>query len=103
MSTLYGNDLARIHARTEGNNLYSEGSVLYEVTWKERPDSVWFGAKIPKEIISVERIIFNKQDDAPGYELYTGQPLRKSVSQNVLQRINFISSQRMAVSPQFEC
>ena len=98
MSTLYGNDLARMHARTEGNNLYSEGSVLYEVTWKERPDSVWFGANIPKEIISVERIVFNKQE-APGYKIYTGHPLRKSISQNELQRIKFISSQRMAVSP----
>ena len=98
MSTLYGNDMAFSHAKKQANNFYPKGSLLYEVTWKQRPDSVWFGANIPREIFSVERISFNEQG-APVYEFYHGNPLKKSDSQNDLERIAFISSQRMAVSP----
>lgn len=98
MSTLYGNDIAFSHAKTKGDTTYPEGAVLYEVTWQQKADSVWFGGNIPKEILSVERIIFHATN-LPEYELYAGNPLRKTNSQNEVQRITFIRSQPMAVSP----
>ncbi len=54
MSTLYGNDLAVHYARTNSQRDYSNGSVLSLVTWTQREDSRWFGAKIPDEVKSVE-------------------------------------------------
>lgn len=98
MSTLYGNEMAAIHAQKVGISSYPAGSLLYEVTWKQKVDSVWFGAKIPKEIISVERLSF-QLPHLPEYQLYEGRPLRKSNSVDELPRIEFISSQKMAVSP----
>ena len=98
MSTLYGNKLAAAYAGTQASNFYPKGSVLYEVTWKQQPDSVWFGGNIPKEIFSVERIFFTDAG-IPEYELYKGTPLRKSTDKNNVERVVFISSQRMAVTP----
>lgn len=98
MSTLYGNEIAATHARTGGDSAYPKGSLLYEVTWKQQPDSVWYGARIPAAIFSVERILF-EDGGTWDYDLYEGRPLRKLNLQTDAQRVAFICSQRMAVSP----
>lgn len=97
MSTLYGNEKAAVHARETGETDYPAGAVLYEVTWAQKPDSLWYGANVPDKIVSVERIAIG-QDGRPLYTLYRGQPL-KMVADQPASRISFILSQRMAVSP----
>ena len=98
MSTLYGNKIAWDYANLKNDGNYPQGAILYEVTWKQKSDSVWFGANIPKEIKSVERI-FYPRNKAPRYELYEGQPLRKSELEKDAARPAIIAAQRIAVSP----
>ena len=47
MSTLYGNELARTHALGDGQARYPVGAKLLELSWKQREDPHWFGARIP--------------------------------------------------------
>ena len=98
MSTLYGNKTAFQHAVKKANSSYPNGAVLYEVTWKQKADSLWYGANIPDHIISVEKVQFN-ENAVPKYELYAGHPLKKNSSNDENKRISFIISQRMAVTP----
>jgi len=100
MSTLYGNEIANEYAQTHGDAKYPSGTTLYEVTWRQKADSLWFGANIPKEIIKIEVVRFD-ENSSPAYERYEGRPLRKMSNENinVSKRIDAIRSQRMAVSP----
>ncbi|MBT2620534.1 cytochrome P460 family protein [Chryseobacterium sp. ISL-6] len=100
ISTLYGNKAAAAYAKMNSDSKYPEGAVLYEVTWKQKPDELWFGANIPKEIFSVEKVIFQNRD-LHKYEIYMGKPLKKKslFKDEELSRISFITSQKMAVSP----
>ncbi len=98
MSTLYANKIAWEYAINHTDINYPPGSILYQVTWKQKADSLWFGANIPKEIKSVERISYNNNSPA-GYELYEGRPLQKSSSIIDTIRIATIIKQKMAISP----
>jgi hypothetical protein len=98
MSTLYGNKTAFEHALTKGDSSYPEGAVLYEVTWKQKADSLWYGANIPDQIISVEKIQFNGSS-SPKYELYAGHPLKKVSFNDESERTAAITAQRMAETP----
>lgn len=98
MSTLYGNRMAAEYAKTHSEGNYPEGSILYEVTWKQKPDGVWFGGNVPQEIQSVEQVIVDNADHA-SYSLYQGHPLKKADSKNEEIRLKYIMSQKMAVSP----
>jgi hypothetical protein len=98
MSTLYGNKTAFQHAITKADSSYPNGAVLYEVTWRQKADSLWYGANIPDQIISVEKVQFTA-NSVPEYELYCGHPLKKVPSRNQSTRITFMISQRMAVNP----
>lgn len=98
MSTLYGNKTAFQHAVTKADSSYPNGAVLYEVTWKQKADSLWYGANIPDQIISVEKVQFTK-NTLPRYELYSGHPLKKISSNDQNKRIALILSKRMAVTP----
>ena len=51
-STLFGNDAAVAAARA--GEAYPAGAVLGLVTWREREDPHWFGARIPGRAVSVE-------------------------------------------------
>jgi len=99
MSTLYGNDTAFDYALNHPDAAYPENAVLYEVTWKQKPDEVWFGGNIPKEILSVEKVSVTENTDV--YEKFAGNPLKKveSGSEEEKLRRDFILNQRMAVSP----
>ncbi|WP_042721672.1 hypothetical protein [Flavobacterium sp. B17] len=99
MSTLYGNDIAFEYALHHSNSNYPEDAILYEVTWKQKPDDVWFGGNIPKEIYSVEKISFT--DSQAAYEKYEGKPLRLTSGNSSTDglRKETILNQRMAVSP----
>jgi hypothetical protein len=100
MSTLYGNDIAFDYAKKNLDSNYPNGAVLYEVNWKQKPDELWFGANVPGEITSVEKIIF-KPNNSSEYEVFEGKPLKKIKidTATATSRKNVIISQRMAVSP----
>ena len=57
-AVLYGNDAAigsiRAHRGTTHGPAYATGAVLALVTWAQREDPHWFGARIPSEPQSVE-------------------------------------------------
>lgn len=97
MSTLYGNAAAVNYARTVPGPNYPEGSVLALVTWLQRDDPHWFGARIPSTAQSVEFVIITP--NAPTYELYQGTPLAKRTTGDPGSRINTLLSRRAAVTP----
>ncbi len=105
MSTLYGNDLAVHYARTNSQRDYPNGSVLSLVTWTQREDSRWFGAKIPDEVKSVEFVFVRVAEGGQAlysYQKYEGKPLKR-VSAQEDQVSNgrgaYLLSQRAAVMP----
>jgi hypothetical protein len=98
MATLYANKIAWGYAHGYNDKKYPPGAVLYQVTWKQKADSVWFGARIPKEIQSIERISYTS-DSAANYELYEGHPLRRSTATPDTGRIAYIVGQKVTLSP----
>jgi hypothetical protein len=101
MSTLYGNDIAVQYARTNADRAYPAGSVLALVTWAQRGDPHWFGAKIPSTVQSVEFVTIQDAAGAsPAYERYQGSPLtRTAASGDDAKRIDYLTTQRAAVMP----
>ncbi len=104
MSTLYGNDIAVHYARTNADHNYPAGAVLSLVTWAQRDDPHWFGAKIPANVKSVEFVTISGSTDQPpyAYENYQGSPLNKidlSDTSAINARIERLLSQRAAVMP----
>ncbi|KPH13618.1 hypothetical protein [Chryseobacterium sp. ERMR1:04] len=100
MSTLYGNDVAFNYAKTNFNSNYPQNSALYEVTWVQKPDELWFGANIPKEVLSVEKITFLDKGII-AYEMFQGKTLKKIKMDELKENLrrDAILSQKMAVSP----
>jgi hypothetical protein len=106
MATLYGNDLAVRSARNGTQPAYPPGAVLSLVTWYQRPDSHWFGAKIPGRIKSVEFVAMEPaSDEGPlrSYQEFTGSPLimtRLAPAAALPDpRIDYILGQRASVMP----
>jgi len=103
MSTLYGNDLAVEHARTSSDRTYPADSILALVTWGQRDDPHWFGARIPSTVKSVEFVtIPSSPKQNPAYEIYQGSPLEKvSLADNAIisARTEYVLAQRAAVMP----
>lgn len=99
MSTLYGNEIAFDYSKNYSDSKYPKDAILYEVTWKQKPDELWFGGNIPKEIYSVEKITFN--DENSTYEKFIGKPLKKIQIKEAEEKLreDFIVNQKMAVSP----
>jgi len=105
MSTLYGNEIAVSHARTTSPHIYPNGSILSLVTWTQREDPRYFGAKIPGRVQSVEfvsiQLAVNGQP-AFAYQKFEGTPL-KSVpglpDAFQTERTAYLLSQRAAVMP----
>ena len=105
MSTLYGNDVAVQYARTNQQQEYPNGSVLSLVTWTQREDGRWFGAKIPNEVKSVEFVFVAASADGRrlySYQEYGGTPLKKVSEQEgptANEGAARLLSQRAAVMP----
>jgi hypothetical protein len=108
MSTLYGNDTAVLYARQ--GMAYPAGSAIALVTWSQREDPHWHGARIPGALQSIEQVLFTTRGGTGPeqgkvqflYEKYEGKPLRKIVpdsSENVNNRIAYLVSQRASVMP----
>ncbi len=102
-ATLYGNDIAMqaVHARSANDvsPAYQAGSVLSLVTWAQRDDPHWFGARIADAPQSVEFIKVAASGQKDSYRQFAPPGLNESqptVSTAVL-RTKFILG--MAPSP----
>jgi Cytochrome P460 len=101
MSTLYGNDIAVQYARSNAAHAYPAGSVLALVTWAQRDDTHWFGAKIPSGPQSVEFVVVpSTPASGPTYQRYQGSPLAlAAATSDDAARIDYLTAQRAAVMP----
>jgi len=100
MSSLFGNDPAVEYARTHTEHDYPAGSALALVTWTEREDPRWFGARIPAALKSVELVKVNL--DSFTYQDFEGSPLRKTSAEEgraPSERALFLLSQPASVMP----
>jgi mono/diheme cytochrome c family protein len=83
MATLYGNDAAmhavQAHANASsngsGSSAYPAGAVLALVTWAQRDDPHWFGARIPDTPLSVEFVHVGGAGEASNYRSFAGTGL----------------------------
>jgi hypothetical protein len=104
-STLFGNDVAVRYARTNSQHSYPSGSVLSLVTWTQREDPRWFGARIPARVKSVEFVFVEVAPDrqpAYYYQRFEGAPLKKTSAEEGLipnKRAAYLLSQKAAVLP----
>jgi len=77
MSTLYGNDLALQSFKS--STPHTSGEVLALVTWKQKEDEHWFGAKIPGPLLAVELVKTTNGGETAnpeiGYERFEGSRL----------------------------
>lgn len=105
MSTLYGNDAAIAHARTDPQTPYPAGSILALVTWKQQDDAHWFGGRIPGPVEKVEYVRVSTASaggiNGQTYESYSGSPLAKTEtdSATATARSTAITGMRAAVMP----
>ena len=78
-ATLYGDDAAMraVQARgaSAGAPAYPEGAVLALVTWAQRDDPHWFGARIPDAPLSVEFVQLTLAGQPSGYRRFAGTGL----------------------------
>jgi hypothetical protein len=74
-----------MHA-TQVRRSYPPGSVLALVTWAQREDPHWFGARIPDRPLSVEFV--EVSGEQPAYRSFSGNGLASS--QNAAQRTKFV-------------
>jgi hypothetical protein len=91
-ATLYGNEraLAAAHARG-GAPAYTAGAVLALVTWAQRDDPHWFGARIPSVPQSME-FVEVATDGRPGSSriaVLPTQPRSGRVSYWALLRLGY--------------
>jgi hypothetical protein len=99
MATLYGNDAA-MQAALAGQAA-PEGAVLALVTWVQRDDPHWFGARIPNTPLSVEFVQVAAARQPSNYRRFAGTGLIEdygaaSIAQ---QRTSFVLSLAPASLP----
>jgi hypothetical protein len=72
--------------------LYGSGTVLALVTWDQREDPHWFGARIPNQVQSVEFVQVSGTQSQSGYRRYAGNGLGEEqvTSQDAAQRKQFV-------------
>ncbi len=92
MATLFGNDSAQSG---------STGTVFALVTWSQREDPHWFGARIPYQPSSIEFVNAGKADQPDGYSRYAGPDfsLAKLEKSAMRERVRFILSLPKATLP----
>jgi hypothetical protein len=89
-ATLYGNDEA-IQAVQAARSVpaYSAGAVVALVTWAQRDDPHWFGARIPDRPVSVEFV--QPGGRQPGYRRFSGPALSaEEGAANAAERTSFV-------------
>ncbi len=74
-ATLFGNDAAVNAARAGA--AYPAGAVLGLVSWREREDPHWFGARIPGTVVSVEFVVVGAGGRVERDRMFAGTPWRE--------------------------
>jgi Cytochrome P460/Haem-binding domain len=104
MSTLYGNQIAVHFARTQEMGQYPEGSRLTMVTWKQKEDDHWFGARIPGPVQIVETV-FVSDSGGKLYPLYERKDMNSTgaftarVTADTKLRTSYILGQHPSIMP----
>jgi mono/diheme cytochrome c family protein len=90
MATLYGNDAAMLAVQaSRAGGVYPAGSVLALVTWVQRDDPHWFGARIPDRPLSVEFVLAGSEE--PVYQRFAGSELTADQGgANAAERTSFV-------------
>jgi hypothetical protein len=98
-ATLYGNDVAMqavqasrpTSADPAGGPAYPAGAVLALVTWAQRDDPHWFGARIPDQPQSVEFVQVGNNGQQNAYRRFAGTGLGEDLSfAAAAQRTDFV-------------
>jgi mono/diheme cytochrome c family protein len=94
-ATLYGNQPAIQALHVPGPTAtqppaYPAGAVLALVTWSQRDDPHWFGARIPDAPQSVEFVQISPPGRTTTYRRFAGPALTEASTSNSDQRIQFI-------------
>jgi mono/diheme cytochrome c family protein len=90
MATLFGDDAAMDAVEAHRTApVYPAGAVLALVTWTQRDDPHWFGARIPDRPLSVE---FVEAGGQPHYRRFSGNALEEDegASKNSAERASFL-------------
>jgi hypothetical protein len=104
MSTLYGNEAAAksLHARSASPAApsYDPGAVLALVTWAQRDDPHWFGARIADSPASMEFVTVGPQNTL-SYRCFDGPNLDEAhpLSMTIAQRTSFLVGLKPASLP----
>jgi hypothetical protein len=95
MATLFGNGAAVTSARSE------TGTVTL-VTWAQKDDGHWFGARIPRRFVSMEVVAVTRDVDGkttPTYERFGPDGQRASTSDQDALRQGAILAERASFMP----
>jgi hypothetical protein len=105
MSALYGNPAAVARSRTAPQAPLTRDAQLAFVTWSEKDDQHWFGARIPSAVQTIE-VVRGNATAGPDYQDYSGTPLVAQTPQTTpegtaaaQQRIAAITSLLPAAMP----
>jgi hypothetical protein len=93
MATLFGDDAAIQAAQAHrAASAYPAGAVLALVTWVQRDDPHWFGARIPAEPRSVEFVQVAALGQTNSYRRFAGQGLTEDhpAATDAAQRTSFV-------------
>jgi len=90
IAALYGNASAIDAIRARRASGYSAGAVLALVTWAERDDPHWFGARIPDRVASLEFVQISAAGEQPLYRRFAASGEERASTQLAAQRISFI-------------
>jgi len=105
MSTLFGNEIAVNHVRTDPHGSYPPGSVVALGTWFQREDPNWLGAMVPGRLKSMEIVRADSNSNLPtsfSYENYAGASLQRlplAAGGAASGRVARLLQQRAAVTP----
>jgi hypothetical protein len=100
IAVLYGNDVAirAVRSRSESST-YPAGSVLALVTWAQREDPHWFGARIPDNPRAVEFVQVAAAGSLGSYRRFAEESLLEEASVDGGKRMEFIRSLAPAQLP----
>ena len=100
MAVLYGNEVAKRALRSGGGSLaYFAGSVLALVTWGQREDPHWFGARIPDKPLTVEFVQVAGSGSQSSYRRFAGEALLEDATADGARRMEFIENLTPAELP----
>ena len=90
---LYGNDAAMQAVHTHAEQ-YPAGAVLALVTWAQRDDPHWFGARIPDAPLSVEFVQVASAGQPGVYRRFAGTGLSEehAAESDTAQRMHFVET-----------